>query len=188
MHRMRAGVSMTVACLAWVLSVRTEAAVPAVYEYKGNPFTLFSCGPNDDNTATKDCATPAPSNPFTSYTATDFVTATLTLDSPLPANLSLQDVRTFPGFALSMSDGQQTLTQADAAGMFAEVSTNAFGQIVQWRFVINTGGTQNGGIATIDEGTSIEDTGTLACCDPSVPGNLALNLGKAARWRRVRPN
>ncbi len=179
--------SIALACLVWGLY--TPAAVAQVtYQYQGNPFTLFSCGPNSDNTATSDCSTPAPTNPHTSYTATDFVSATLTLSSALPANFPLQDVRTLPGFQLTMDDGQHTVTDADAAGMFAEVATDASGQIVQWRLVINTGGVNNGGIATINKGTSVFDQGVLACCDPTVPGNLALIFSAPGTWSSGSPS
>jgi hypothetical protein len=80
-----------------------------------------------------------------------------------------------------MNDGQHTVTNLDAVGMFAEVSTNANGDILQWRLVINTGGTANGGIAT-QNSTFVTDSGTLACCDPTVPGDLARNSGIPGVW------
>jgi hypothetical protein len=178
---LQAGVLSAVALIGLALSSQAALAQTS-YDYKGNPFNLFSCGPNEDNTATMDCSTPAPANTFTSYTATDFVSATLTLDSPLGANFTLQDVRTLPGFALIVNDGQHTVTNLDAVGMFAEVSTDASGQINQWRLVLNTGGTDNGGISTINSGASVFDQGTLACCDPTVSGNLALNFSMPGIW------
>jgi hypothetical protein len=157
------------------------AAAQATYEYTGNPFTLFSCGPNSTNTGTLGCATPAPTNPLTSYTATDRVTATLTLDVALPASMPLTDVRTFAGFLLTMSDGQHTVTNLQQVGMFAQVATDASGQIVQWRLVINTGGTLNGGISTSNT-PFLADTGTLACCHPTVPGNFGQVFGNPGTW------
>jgi len=161
------------------------ASVPAdaqtTYEYVGNPFTLFSCGPSVPGPGTVLCSTAAPNNPNTSYTATDHVEATLVVSDALPANMPLQDVRTFAGFSLTMSDGHQTVSNLDAAGMFAEVSTDASGAILQWRLVINTGGLLNGGIAT-QNSAFITDSGTLACCDPTVPGDLARNSGVAGVW------
>ena len=172
-------------CLA--MAPFTQVAFPqATYTYTGHPFTLFSCGPSNPGPGTIDCSTPAPTNPDTSYTATDFVSATLTLSSPLAANLAFQDVSTLPGFQLSMNDGQQTLTNAQALGMFAQVSTDGSGNILNWRFVINTGGALDGGIstinATINGFTSVIDQGTLSCCDPTPPGNLALNLSMPGTW------
>src|SRR5258708_37275898 len=73
------------------------------YQYTGKPFTLFSCGGNSL------CGTPGP-NTNTSYTATDIVTGTLTLDQALPSNLNLQDVSGYSGFKISLNDGHQTMT------------------------------------------------------------------------------
>jgi hypothetical protein len=87
------------------------------YEYKGNPFTNFSCG------QVVECSTPSPANPYTSYRATDFVSAILTFDNPLPANMPLQDVSTRAGFQLTMHDGQQTLTAPHRLA-YAYVSRN----------------------------------------------------------------
>jgi hypothetical protein len=152
----------------------------------GNPFTLFSCGPSVPGPGTILCSTPAPTNPNTSYTASDHVEATLVLTNPLPASIAYQDVRTFAGFSLTMTDGQHTVTNLDAVGMFAEVSTDASGNILQWRLVINTGGALNGGIAT-QNATFVTDSGTLACCDPTVSGNLARNSGIAGVWSSGAP-
>jgi hypothetical protein len=178
----------SVVCFATLMSFVSarQALAQAEYQYQGNPFTIFSCGPAVPGPGDIGCTTPAPTNPNTSYLATDLVTATLTLDSALGPNLPYQDVRTFPGFQLTMNDGRHTVTDLDAAGMFAEVSTNASGQINQWRLVINTGGTQNGGIATIDFtdtfGTHIFDQGVLACCQPTVPGDFGQNFGAPGTW------
>jgi hypothetical protein len=174
--------------MAWVLAVASAQSAfgQSVYQYKGNPFNLFSCGPADPGPGDVTCSTPAPTNPLTSYDATDYVSATLTLTSPLGANLAYQDVRTFPGFQLTMNDGQHTVTNADAAGMFAEVSTDASGQINHWRLVINTGGALNGGIATINFtdtfGTHVFDQGVLACCSPTVVGDFAFIFGSSGTW------
>jgi hypothetical protein len=157
-------------------------AVAATYSYTGNNFTLFSCGPSSPGPGTLLCSTPAPTNTLTTYKATDHVTATLTLTSALPASYALTDVRTLPGFALTMSDGEHTVTNADAVGMFAQVATDATGQISQWVLVINTGGFLNGGVATVNTPGNVFDQGVLACCDPNPPGNLGLLLGAPATW------
>jgi hypothetical protein len=106
----------------------------------------------------------------------------------LGPNFALQDVRALPGFQLTMDDGQHTVTNADAVGMFAEVATDATGQISQWRLVINTGGIDNGWIATINFATNVFDSGTLACCDPTVSGNLAENLSMPGTWSSGTPS
>lgn len=172
-----------VACIA--LAVFTRPVVAEVYEYTGNAFTLFSCGPfideDGNTTGTSLCTNSSPTNTYTSYLATDFVSATLTLTDPLDPNLDLFNVATLPGFHLTMDDGQQALANSDAAGLIAQISTDASGQISAWRLIINTGGTLNGGIAT-QKWTFISDSGTLACCDPGVSGDLARNSGIAGMW------
>ena len=165
----------------------------ATYTYTGHPFTLFSCGPFFDTTTgtvtgTLDCSTPGP-NANTSYTAADFVSATLTLTSPLPANMALADVSTLAGFALSMNDGQHTVTNTQAVGMFAKVGTDASGNINQWQVVINTGGLANGGIDTLNIPGNVGDFGVLACCDPGPQGgNFGLNLSMPGSWSSGAPN
>lgn len=171
---------------ALLVAATVPAQAQATYQYVGNPFTLFSCGPSVPGPGTILCSTAAPNNPNTSYTASDHVEATLVLTDPLPANLAYQDVRTFAGFSLTMNDGQHTVTNLDEAGMFAEVSTDASGNILQWRLVINTGGALNGGIAT-QNATFITDSGVLACCDPTVSGDLARNSGIAGVWSSGAP-
>jgi hypothetical protein len=158
----------------------TPAAAQTTYQYTGNPFTLFSCGPSSSGTGTALCATPGP-NLNTSYLVTDHVTGALVLDAPLPANMALQDVRTFPGFSLTLNDGRHTVTNSIAAGMFAEVATGPNGEITAWHLVINTGGTLNGGISTSNY-TFVSDSGTLACCDPTVDGDAARVFSNPGTW------
>ncbi len=181
----RAFVWMAMACVASVLSARP--AVAQVYQYQGNPFTSFSCGPSPSGN-TGSCSTPAPTNTYTSYLATDSVSATLTFTSPLGPNFSYADVSGRPGFQLILSDGHQVVSTPIGAGqgLFAEVSTDATGQIDHWRLVINTGGTLNGGVNTRNfsdiNGAHVIDQGVLACCDPTVSGNLAANFGTPGTW------
>ena len=158
----------------------TPAAAQTTYQYTGNPFTLFSCGPHSSGTGTLLCATPGP-NLNTSYLATDYVTATLVLDAPLPANMAITDVRGFPGFSLTLNDGRHTVTDQIQAGMFAEVATGPTGEITAWRLVINTGGLANGGIAT-QNSLFVTDSGTLACCDPTVDGDTARVFANPGTW------
>jgi hypothetical protein len=173
-----------------VTAMSERAAAQATYSYTGNPFTFFSCGPNSDDTATKDCsADPAPGNTLTSYTATDHVTATLTLDSPLGPNFAFSDIKNLSGFSLILDDGEHVVSTplSPGEGLIASVGTDANGNIDQWQLVLNTGGLLNGGISTINfintSGTAVaEDEGVLACCDPTVSGNLALNLSMAGTW------
>jgi hypothetical protein len=158
------------------------------YQYTGNPFAYFSCGPNSDNTATMDCFnSPAPGNPLTSYTATDHVTATLTFSAALPVNLNYQDATGFAGFVLTMNDGHQTLSSTSPGiGLIAKVSTDAAGQITgPWLLVINAGNAADSGIASENEPPIqpfVRDGGVLACCDPTIPGNIGENFNAAGTW------
>ena len=152
------------------------ATGPVVYSYTGNPFTLFSCGASDGGGA---CATPAPANTFTSYTATDHITATFTLDAPLPSNASFLDLKTLPGFQLSLSDGHQTLTQADSSdGISVDVSTDANGNITSWDLGVGANGHQ---ILTANENIVVDEA-VLECCDPAQHANLAYNQNPGT-WR-----
>lgn len=165
----------------------SSALAQATYTYTGNPFTLFSCGPSNPGPGTLDCSTPAPTNPDTSYTASNFVSGTLTFTNPLPANMPLQDVTGVPGFQLSLNDGQHTVTNTMAVGLIVQVATDASGNITSWWIVENTGGTLDGGIATVNfsnttYGTNVFDQGVLACCDPNPPGNFAINFSSPGTW------
>jgi hypothetical protein len=181
----RAVVCMAIACVASVLSAR-PAIAQATYTYHGNPFTLFSCGPAVPPPGDVLCSTPGP-NSFTSYTAADFVSGTLTFTNPLPANMTLQDVTGLAGFQLILNDGQHTVTNAITAGLIVQVATDAGGNITSWWLIMNTGGTDNGGIGTVNfsditHGTEVFDQGVLACCDPGIPGNLAFNFSSPGTW------
>ncbi|CBL46014.1 Hypothetical protein HDN1F_24310 [gamma proteobacterium HdN1] len=177
-------------CLLSIPIVHAEVT----YQYTGNHFTMFSCGPTSDNMGTLNCSTAAPANSFTTYTSTDHVIATLTLDEPLGANFPYSDIRALPGFQLVLNDGQHTVqTPLDSGqAMFSMVATDADGNISQWRFGINTGGLQNGGIHTSSytdgSGPHAFDSGTMACCDPTVSGNLANNFNTAGTWTSDSPS
>lgn len=167
------------------LASALPAAAQTVYQYTGNPFTLFSCGPSSSGTGTALCATPGP-NVNTSYLATDFVSASLSLTDPLPPSMALTDVRSFAGFALTLSDVRHTVSNAVQQGMFAEVATDAGGNISNWRLVINTGGTDNGGISTTNS-QFVSDQGVLRCCDPTVDGDLASRFNAPGTWSSGTP-
>lgn len=182
-RRALAGIALVCVGLATV----TPAAAQAIYRYTGNAFTSFSCGPSSSGNGTASCSTPAPTNAFTSYLATDFVSATLTLSGALPANMALTDVRNFAGFQLTMSDVRHTVTNAPLLGMAAEVATDGSGNIVNWRLIINTGGIDNGGIAT-QKATFVSDMGTLRCCDPTVSGDFARVSNLPGSWTGGTPS
>jgi hypothetical protein len=176
------------ATIILALAVSNEhAAAQAVYNYTGNPFTLFSCGSSGSG-GTLDCSTPAPSNLDTSYTATDHVTATLTLDSPLGPNFAYADISGLSGFSLTLNDGHQTITTpiGPGEGLFGFAGTDASGNINEWRLGVNTGGFDNGGITTFNfvdaSGSHVFDEGTIRCCDPSPGGDLAINFSMPGTW------
>ena len=185
--------SFAAALVAAVLLPVPALAQTTTYQYQGNTFTSFSCGPSIDATTglvtgTVHCSTPAPTNTNTSYTLTDKVTATLTFDAPLPASMAMASVTGFAGFQLTLNDGHQTV-QAPGVGLgiIATVATDASGNISEWRLIINTGGTLNGGVSTQKftntTGTLVQsDMGTLACCHPNVPGDFGYRSGLAGVW------
>src|SRR5688572_32663779 len=115
-HRLCAAASVA----AVMLSVPALAQT-TTYQYQGNTFTSFSCGPFIDSvtglvTGTAGCSTPSPTNAFTSYTLTDKVTATLVLSAPLPPNMAMTAVNGLTGFVLTMNDGHQTVQTPITSG------------------------------------------------------------------------
>jgi hypothetical protein len=178
------------ACLAALFIARPAAAqTQAVYRYQGNAFTLFSCGLTSNGLGTVLCSTPGP-NSNTSYKTGDRVTASMAFDVPLPPNMPLQNVRTFAGFQLALSDGHQTVTTPITSGqaVVAEVATDAFGDIIQWNVFINTGGALNGGVST----QHFQSPTSPTCCHGdggtlkgTPPGDLARNTNSPGQWSKV---
>ena len=185
MRPLRTGVLGALALFGLVLSSQ-PAHAQATYTYTGNPFTLFSCGLAVPGPGTTLCSTPGP-NGFTSYTAANFVSGTLTFTNPLPANMPLGDVTGLPGFQLSLNDGQHTVTNTITQGLIVQVSTDASGNIASWWIVMNTGYPDNGDISTdnfssITFGPEVSDNGDLADPGGSVPGNFAYNFNSPGVW------
>jgi len=95
---------------------------------------------------------------------------------------------------LAFDDGQHTASTpiTSGQGLFSFVSTDASGQINQWRLGINTGGLLNGGIITFNftdvNGPHIFDWGTISCCDPTPGGNYAQLFGSPGTWDSGTPN
>jgi hypothetical protein len=182
------------ASVAAVMAAAPVLAQTTTYQYTGNTFTQFSCGPFIDSTTgqvtgTASCSTPAPTNPNTSYTLTDKITATLIFDAPLPVSMAMTSVTGLAGFHLTLNDGHQTV-QAPGVGLgiIATVATDASGNISEWRLIINTGGTLNGGVSTqkftnTSTGSLVQsDMGTLACCHPTMPGDFGRRSGLPGVW------
>src|SRR5262245_29888645 len=96
----------------------------AILHYTGNDFTAF----------------------LPPYTATDKVTATITLANPLGDNLPNTQVTPL---AFSLSDGVQTITSLNATCATFAFSTNSVGLITHWGVQVT---------ATIGGGNSLIDT------------------------------
>lgn len=143
-----------------------SASAQVTYTYVGNTFTLFSCGQPGGVL----CTTPPPGS--TSYTTDDFVTATLTLTDPLPANLQRVDIRNHVGFSLTMNDGHQELTLEPLVPGEALVSTDAAGNIIgPWSMIIGCCLFPNNSIATLNDPDvrGIGDQGALSAPQGNFP-------------------
>jgi hypothetical protein len=180
--------------LAAAASLMAQAAFAqtTTYQYAGNPFQYFSCGPSVPGPGTLGCFNqPAPNNHLTSYIATDHVTATLSFSAPLPANLPYGDVRSLAGFTLSMSDGHQILVSSPTQPPYvtAMVSTDGSGQIANWNLTINAGNVADSSITSLNpppppppQSSFTLDSGILVCCDPLRSGNLANEINHPGTW------
>jgi len=88
-------------------------AVPTTYQYIGNHFTHVSG----------------------LYTARDFLTATITLAGPLGANENFTQVTPI---VFKLSDGVQTITQAESGFSSFVFSTDASGFITDWHVDVSS--------------------------------------------------
>ena len=185
LRRALAGVAL--ACAG--LGLATGAAAQAVYQYTGNPFTLFSCG------GATLCATPGP-NPNTSYTTTDFVSAKLELSAPLAPNLVFQDISGLAGFRLTLEDRHQVMVAGTAGtGSFeAKVSTDSAGQIIgPWSLFVNCCFFPNNSVATLNNpgGRGVGDLGVLSgptAAFPNTPNDSGFVFGNPRAWTSGPPN
>ena len=158
-----------------VLSI-AAARADVTYTYTGNDFTTFSSP--------------------TTYTTSDSVTGSITLTSALADNISSfinQPAASIVSF--SFSDGQQTITNANATLSQFDFETNSSGDITYWQLVVGIGsvfedsiGTSNApGIAVVDQGVmdydndaadNFNDPGTWTTGSASTPvpepGSLVL--------------
>lgn len=182
--RRRLAVSVAAACVAVIVSAR-PADAQVTYTYHGNPFTVFSCGPDPYGFDT--CSTPGP-NQYTSYTAANSVTATVTLDAALPANMPWQELWLLPGFRLTLTDGIQTLTFASGDFNSADVgvagvSTDATGRIIAWDLGLGFSSTRTW-IETLRALPSYPtyDYGQLMKGNPSAPADFAYYWGTPGPW------
>ena len=130
------------------LMAASVQAVPTTYQYTGNPFTTVS-GP---------------------YTTSDFVTAMITLATPLGPNFS----GSVSPIAFTFSDGVQTITNLNATFSSFFFQTGPTGAIIGW--VVN-GFVPGGHVASLgsaglgaDEGESIDGRGL----NSNQPGTWAM--------------
>jgi hypothetical protein len=186
---------VSAACTEWsapTLPHRRDLGPPSAdvsagqvtYQYTGNHFTSFCSGLFG---STEVCNS---TGEGTSYSPSDFATATITLDTPLLPNLLLEDITAYPGFHLVMSDGHQTLTSAPGA----IVSTDADGQIVRPWFVRTNGPVPpNNGIGIVNW-PDVRGVGDLVGL--TVPTGLTLdtpfdaanNSGSPGTWTMLSTN
>ncbi|MGC9993832.1 MAG: MBG domain-containing protein [Terriglobia bacterium] len=130
---MRSLVLLVLVAACFVVAPGKADAQTTTYYYRGNNFNSFSCVDNDG--VGTSCTNPTPAE--SSYTTSDYVFASMQVNPPLAPNLNFALVYnqyTTIGnptvFVLTMSDGQQTISSANANGFVAYVSTDAKGNIV----------------------------------------------------------
>jgi hypothetical protein len=121
-----------------VLIAAVSAAADTVYTYTGNPYTVF--------------------NGLSCPSVCD-ITATLDLTNPIPPN-SGSPIALFPVMPVSftVTDGSNTITQANNDMAVFGFETNGSGQITVWDFSVGylNGGTQID-ISSNDQGNSTKD-------------------------------
>ena len=172
------------------LAVSSQWAFAGViYTYAGNNFNLFSCGPDINGVQNLLCSIPDPA--FTSYTTADFVSATLALSELLPGNLTLQDVRGFAGFSLTMTDGHQEMTLNPGVPGEALVSTDPAGNIIgPWSVFVNCCFFPNNNIFSLNwpGGRGIGDGGGLSVPQgdfPDTPRDQGLRFDSPGVWTTI---
>ncbi len=124
--------------VAYILLLPAHAET--TYSYAGNVFTAILPDPTG------------------AYRFSYFVTATLTLDAPIPQipNTTI-DASMLSGFALTMTDGSQILSTLDSIGT-ANFSFDGDGELSSW--FVSVGGwrgivSKADGVYTIDQGTDV---------------------------------
>ena len=120
LFRMVAGSPMSAAVLSVVLFAAAPAHASTIYTYTGN---LFSNTSLDGPTAPADL-----------YTTADRITGFIELADPLAPNLG--SLTTLTPLTFSFSDGVNTITDVASSSSF-QVTTDAAGNIVNWRVAIN---------------------------------------------------
>ncbi len=180
------GIPGLLLCLVYIclcqLCLLGSADAQVTYNYHSQNFNTFSCGPSGSQYGgVIDCSNPGPGQ--TTYSTGDYVFAWLTLSQALPPNLNMQDVHTLPGFQLTMSDGQQTLTSAAPnMSVVAEVSTDANGNVVApwWIQVYAISSLDNGITSVNSPSNGVEDLGDTSLTQTG--GDLGAIFGNSGAW------
>jgi len=150
-----------VACMELVLGLSTPAQAVAIYSYTGNSFTgcNVTCGP---------------------YTTSDFITVSMTLDNPIPANET--GFNPLALVALTASDGVQTLdlsTPNLSSGFAQSINTDGAGNITAWEVVLETSDhklieTLNTTSGFLDEACTSDQNPTVCAFNDTSPGKWTL--------------
>lgn len=174
--------------LVCLLLAATFGNAQVSYQYRGNNYNQFSCGPSGGG-GILDCSTPGPGQ--TTYTRSEYVYANLTLSNPLPPNLLMQDITTLPGFQLTLNDSHQTLSWPDPTTIVqAKVSTDANGNIIApWFFwIFSRSNPPDNGIYTANAsayGYGVEDFGDVYLTSTPT-GDFGLIMNSPGLWFGVR--
>lgn len=173
----RSGCRAGLLLLALGLAPMPAAAV-ATYSYTGNPFTDA-------------LSAPVPNAIFEPYTTSSYISATVMLDSALPANLALTDVSGLAGFELVLFDqsffGPRSHDDSVVESFTARLATDAAGSISRWHLRINIGSLQDGSLHNlqtlnfIESGNAIVTDGALAFVSTLGTGSGS-NQGSPGTW------
>ena len=125
-------------------------AVPITYQYTGNPFTFVT-----------------PGGP---YTTTMFVSAMITLATPLGPNFSGSVSPT----AFTLFDGVQTITNGNSIGSTFILATGPSGLPTTWTIIVSVLG---GSIFTENEAFIVQDAGGITAPFPGFVGLVRDNPG-----------
>ena len=162
----RARLSLAVAAI--VGAGATPAFATAVYSYTGNVYTSASGAPS-----------------FTPFTTSMFMSATLTFDSALSANLAFGDVSGLAGFALELDDGSflqsRNHDDSNVDSFVAEVATDAMGKISQWHLRIDIGSVFAGGHVLVTKNIPGDATDAVGA-NTGTAAATALNNNIPGTW------
>ena len=140
MTRMKYATAAVIGLVGCVLSI-AAARADVTYSYTGNDFTSAT----------------------SPYTTSDSVTGSITLTSALADNISSFSFEPAASIvSFSFSDGQQTITNANATtGQFA-FETNSSGDIIGWELTVDIGSVIEASISSQDApGIGVVDQGIM---------------------------